>query len=126
MVRFLSIWLLIAYGVALLQPYLPFVDYQLRMDYYVEVLCENRDRPELHCDGKCALAQKLQAAMAESLPEAPQAPNSLQASDFLSQHLGAAVHFSGLKTEPLFPHHQLLAWVSWQALPDSPPPRWLA
>lgn len=33
--------------------------FQLNKEYIARVLCENRDRPELHCDGKCYLAQRL-------------------------------------------------------------------
>lgn len=29
--------------------------------YIARVLCENRDKPELHCDGQCYLAKKLKA-----------------------------------------------------------------
>jgi hypothetical protein len=39
-----------------------FVDYQLRKAYIARYLCENRHRPELHCDGKCYLAKRLKAA----------------------------------------------------------------
>lgn len=35
--------------------------YQLDKDYLARILCENRDRPELHCDGKCYLAKRLKA-----------------------------------------------------------------
>jgi hypothetical protein len=35
--------------------------YNLNRDYIARVLCENRDRPELHCDGQCYLAKKLKA-----------------------------------------------------------------
>ncbi|MFD2934254.1 hypothetical protein [Spirosoma flavum] len=35
--------------------------YQLNKEYIARVLCENRNRPELHCDGKCYLARRLQA-----------------------------------------------------------------
>jgi hypothetical protein len=31
----------------------------LRQDFVVQNLCVNRDRPELHCDGKCFLRQQL-------------------------------------------------------------------
>lgn len=33
--------------------------YQANYDYYAEVLCENKDKPELHCDGKCYFAKQL-------------------------------------------------------------------
>jgi hypothetical protein len=33
--------------------------YKLNREYIAKVLCENRKRPEMHCDGKCYLAKKL-------------------------------------------------------------------
>jgi hypothetical protein len=38
-----------------------FIDFQLRKDYIAKVLCINKDRPELHCDGTCYLAKKVKA-----------------------------------------------------------------
>ncbi|WP_310589633.1 hypothetical protein [Dyadobacter sp. CY351] len=35
--------------------------YHINKDYIARVLCENRDRPQLHCDGQCYLAKKLKA-----------------------------------------------------------------
>jgi hypothetical protein len=35
--------------------------YQLNKEYIARVLCENRDKPDLHCDGKCYLAKRLKA-----------------------------------------------------------------
>jgi len=35
--------------------------YQINKAYIARVLCENRSKPELHCDGKCFLAKKLKA-----------------------------------------------------------------
>ncbi len=37
------------------------LDYYINMDVY-QANCENRDRPELNCEGKCILAQKIAAA----------------------------------------------------------------
>jgi uncharacterized protein YjhX (UPF0386 family) len=33
--------------------------YNLNKQYITRVLCQNRDKPQLHCDGKCYLAKKL-------------------------------------------------------------------
>jgi hypothetical protein len=64
--------LLFCYSLALLGPVLPLIDYALRYDYYAQVLCENRDKPELKCNGTCKLAQLMKAS-----EEAHQAvPNS--------------------------------------------------
>jgi hypothetical protein len=35
------------------------LDYELRKEYIIKVYCVNKDRPELHCDGKCYLAEKI-------------------------------------------------------------------
>lgn len=33
--------------------------YEINQDYYIEVLCENKSKPELHCDGQCYFAKQL-------------------------------------------------------------------
>lgn len=50
-------------------------DYLVRYEYYQEVLCENQDRPELNCNGKCALAEKLAA---QPTPDQPEIPSVLE------------------------------------------------
>lgn len=35
--------------------------YHANKDYIAKVLCENRAKPQLNCDGKCYLAKKLNA-----------------------------------------------------------------
>lgn len=34
---------------------LAFVDYYVRLEYYSTVLCENKEKPELKCNGKCQI-----------------------------------------------------------------------
>ncbi len=36
------------------------VSYELNKTYITQVLCENKDRPALQCDGQCILGKKLQ------------------------------------------------------------------
>ena len=36
-----------------------YLDFEIRRDYIVANLCENRNRPMLNCNGKCYLAKKL-------------------------------------------------------------------
>lgn len=43
----------------LTKPLWPVVDYVLNYDYIVNVLCENTDKPEMECDGKCYLSKEL-------------------------------------------------------------------
>ena len=44
---------------SIFQPVLPIYDYFLNYDYIVNVLCVNKDKPEMHCDGKCYLKKEI-------------------------------------------------------------------
>lgn len=35
------------------------IDYQINKDYIAKNLCENRDRPQLKCEGRCYLCKRL-------------------------------------------------------------------
>ena len=35
-------------------------DFLIHQDYIAQNLCENKDKPEMECNGKCVLMQKLQ------------------------------------------------------------------
>lgn len=50
----------------LFKPLWPVVDYVANYEYIVTVLCENKDRPELNCDGKCYLAKQFEKQQEES------------------------------------------------------------
>jgi hypothetical protein len=39
--------------------YIVFLGYQLNKEYIAKNLCENRNRPEMKCDGKCYLCKRL-------------------------------------------------------------------
>lgn len=41
------------------KPFWPIVDYMVNYDYIVNTLCENKDKPELECNGKCHLSKEL-------------------------------------------------------------------
>lgn len=45
--------------IMMVRPLWPVFEYIVNYDYIVNVLCENRDVPELNCDGKCYLAEQL-------------------------------------------------------------------
>ena len=38
-----------------------FVDFKLNQDYIAQELCENKEKPELSCHGKCHLVKELKA-----------------------------------------------------------------
>ena len=47
------------YFTALVQPYLPLINYSVNKDYIAKVLCVNKDKPRMHCNGKCHLKKQL-------------------------------------------------------------------
>ena len=53
--------LLVAVLLPVISPWGTIAYYQLNKEYIARVLCENRDKPQLHCDGKCYLAKRLKA-----------------------------------------------------------------
>ena len=42
-----------------LKPILPVLDYIINYDYIANVLCENKAKPQLQCNGKCHLMKEL-------------------------------------------------------------------
>lgn len=46
----------------LAKPAFPVLEYVLQYDYISKVLCENKARPEMHCNGKCHLMKELAKA----------------------------------------------------------------
>ena len=67
--------LLGVYLFALGKPFCPLVEYTLNKAYIVQALCENKNKPELQCEGKCHLAKEItkanEAGDKESKPVSP-------------------------------------------------------
>jgi len=52
----------------LLKPVFPVVEYAMNYQYISKVLCVNRDKPMLHCNGKCHLMKELAKAAENEKP----------------------------------------------------------
>ena len=55
------------YLIAWFRPVMPFIEYEINKKYIAEVLCENKDKPMMHCNGKCHLKKQLKKA--NDIPE---------------------------------------------------------
>lgn len=51
-----------------LKPVFPVVDYIVNYDYIAKVLCENKAKPELKCNGKCHLMKELASQAEKDTP----------------------------------------------------------
>lgn len=61
-----SVVLILVAFTMLFKPLWPVVDYVANYEYIIEVLCENKDKPELKCNGKCYLGKQLAKESQES------------------------------------------------------------
>ncbi len=79
--------------------------------------CENRDKADLHCDGKCYLKKKI-AASENPTPKEPQLPAGFhQIKDI--QLFFESSDFSLLFGEPVFLTASLPTWLK-RRLPEAP------
>ena len=55
----IALGILIIFCYSEIRPALPFLDYFINFEYISEVLCINKEKPMLTCNGKCYLSQQL-------------------------------------------------------------------
>ncbi|MBW2938670.1 hypothetical protein KXJ69_11165 [Aureisphaera sp. CAU 1614] len=53
-----NVIIIVASVFILTRPLWPVVEYVINYNYIIEKLCENRDKPEMKCNGKCYLAKQ--------------------------------------------------------------------
>lgn len=74
--KFIAYILFLIITVQTLHQGLIYAYYVLNKNYIAQNLCENKEKPQLKCDGKCHLKSILQVAQEEpATPEQPSLPN---------------------------------------------------
>ncbi len=63
-----------------------FLGFEVNQRYIVRELCENRNKPELHCNGKCYLMKKLKQAQEKEQKQERQSQKS-QVQDAITGHV---------------------------------------
>ena len=121
-VTLLYIWL-IAITLPIFSQWGTIAYYQLNKEYITRVLCKNRDKPQLHCNGHCFLAKKLKAQeekkdhqtseRVQDLPSIHLFASPLTLFDFSIRHLSQNQKLT-------FPYH-LAAYMAPTSI-FSPPP----
>jgi hypothetical protein len=61
----------------------PYISYQLNYKYISTVLCENKDKPEMKCQGKCQLSKSLKKNAEEEKNKS--AIQNIQVEEMLSE-----------------------------------------
>jgi hypothetical protein len=55
------------YFIAVIKPYLPLLSYSFNKKDIAARYCVNKDKPQMHCEGKCHLAKELKKASKEDV-----------------------------------------------------------
>ncbi len=83
------------------QRYFIYAGYELNSKYIATKLCENRDKPWMHCNGKCYFMKKLKQAEDREKSEEGQAQKSLLQQVFYSKPLAVKFHSHILQVMPV-------------------------
>ena len=76
--EFAALFFYMLYMVAMIRPVMPIVEYYANHEYIVAVLCENRDKPAMACNGKCYLEKEMKKVSGTSSHESHSHENTPQ------------------------------------------------
>lgn len=96
--RSLAILLLISLTAASFQRYFVYAGFELNKAYIAKNLCENRNKPWMHCNGHCYFMRKLKAA-AESEKKQAEKDNLSRLEISFFQHPASTLIVSPLMAE---------------------------
>ncbi len=73
----IPVLLMLLFGATLVLPLWPVVNYAWNKDYIASVLCINRDKPEMKCEGKCHLNKMMVTTHEQSQNQSEGMPTEL-------------------------------------------------
>ncbi|MBC8172854.1 MAG: hypothetical protein H7X71_03015 [Chitinophagales bacterium] len=84
------------YVFAMAKPFIPFISYSLNKAYIQKNLCENIDKPAMHCEGKCYIEKQMAEAVNQAKEQKQEASNTIPLPDFqtINHHILFSFHFS--------------------------------
>lgn len=80
--EFAALFFYMLYMVAMMRPVMPVLEYYANYEYVATVLCENRDKPAMACNGKCYLEKEMKKVSQPISHEGHQHDTSVPQIDF--------------------------------------------
>ncbi len=118
-----SLLLLSFFCFSILRPLTPYLDYYLNYNYISNVLCINKDEPELQCNGKCHLTQELSKANEATNPNDKSIPHiEFDKFPIICQSFTGITFSTALEEKSLFQAYQFSV-KNYFFQPDTPPPQ---
>jgi len=118
--RIVIIILTFAYLSGICSPFYTYVGYLINKDYIAANLCENKDKPEMNCEGKCQLTVQLAKDVEQKQDnKAPQSgnrelnPHTIASFNF-TPYIGVISVFAENRSQQQFADMYIAA-------PESPP-----
>ncbi|MCC8425645.1 hypothetical protein [Mucilaginibacter sp. UR6-11] len=105
--RFTAIVLLVALVSTNFSRYFVYAGFELNRNYIAAKLCENRDKPWLHCNGRCYFMKKIKAAQDDEKNETRQSQKNLFQEVFFLSSTNIKFHTKLLHVIST-PYHRLL------------------
>ncbi|HKK38197.1 MAG TPA: hypothetical protein VJ949_02140 [Cryomorphaceae bacterium] len=96
-------------------------NYLYQYDYYVNVLCENKEKQELKCNGTCHLAKELKVV--EEKASSPELPAQVKVEPVLFYQEMEKVVFYSIREKATYPSIHSGLYLSPYLKVSLPPPR---
>jgi len=116
--------LLVLYLVALIRPISPFIEYLINREYIANVLCVNKNNPEIKCNGKCYLNKQLKKANEAEQSGNQAVPPKIEMEKYPVSSIDDYNFFNKV-TDPskgiLFPYHSCSIKEHFSDVPTPPP-----
>jgi hypothetical protein len=91
--KFFALSLLVFYLMVMMRPFTPYLNYAINKDYIANTLCENKDKPVMHCNGKCHLEKELKKTASED--SKPQTSLRINVEEYISNNPEDANNITG-------------------------------
>jgi hypothetical protein len=120
--KYLAFLLLGIYLSATFRYVMPFIEYESNYEYISTVLCENRDKPSLHCNGKCFLNKEIKKLAKEESRSNQKLQKDTESKEFVSpvSELELCLEFNYLEKCRVFYKEKIFIFIPEYS---TPPPR---
>ncbi len=97
-----------------------FAGYELNKDYIAQNLCVNKNKPELHCNGKCFLSRKIAEAEQKQQSQEKKTQKDLFQQIMLTASLNI-IFFNNVPLEHHFDYHNHYQANNYSSIFHPPP-----
>ncbi|MFN0049775.1 MAG: hypothetical protein ACKVOU_11690 [Cytophagales bacterium] len=101
--------------------YTPYINYKINYKYIAGVLCENKAKPKMQCNGKCHLKKELKKAATEESKSKAELKN-IEQEEFLEINVFLLHNFQFIAENQLYFFHSN-RYASFSLEHISPPPQ---